>query len=256
MKISHPWSSALVESVKRLYPVFSSYQAEPSSIGICPNCISEHELEALFAKPLRILDAATIYHFAIVAVATHGSVSDFKHFLPRVCELFPNELCDMDSPEFYLNKLRYSDWLGWPEEEMLAVRAFMLEWWRWTLTNYPAKLPVWDAICAIAQAEDDLLPYLEAWDSQCGNGWTALRQLVDFYQHDLIVHGRQNRLSLGSFWEERSRQEAQVCCWLLREETRRHIERAAHEYATKWHAEQEIAHILIHHDVWRNKQPS
>lgn len=256
MKISHPWSSELVESIKRLYRVFASYQADPSSIGTCPFCIHEHDLEALFAKPLRELDAEAIDVFAVNAVATHGSVTDMKHFLPRICELFPDELCNMATPEIYLNKLRYSDWLAWPEKEMLAVRSSMFEWWRWTLTNYPAISPACDAICAIAQAEDDLLPHLDEWDLQCRNGWSALRQLVDFYHVDLVVHGRPDSLMLGPFWNQRTEQESQVGRWLLRDATQRHIEHARLEYATKWGMEGEIDLILAHHDIWRNKPPS
>lgn len=152
LKASNPWPSELVESISRLYTVFASYKANRWSIGICGNCVSASELEALFAKPLRELDAKTIHVFAIIAVATHGSVTDYKYFLPRICELLPNELWEIDAPEIYLSNLQSADWLAWPEEEMLAVPSFLFEWWRWTLSTYPASLPGLGATSAIAQA--------------------------------------------------------------------------------------------------------
>lgn len=256
MKTSHPWHNGFLETIKRLYRTFSSYKAEPSSIGVCPHCIHQGDLDALFAKPLRELDAATINVFASVAVGTHGRVTDLKHFLPRICELIPDVLCETDPLEIYISTLRHAEWLAWPEKEVLAVRSFLLEWWRWTLADFPSVAPVDNVIGAIAQAEDDLLPYLDEWDLQCRSDWPALRQLVDFYHAELIRTGRQDRLSIGVWWEARPQQDSQMCRWLLQYSTREHFARAKHEYGAKWGVANEIDLILVHHDVWHCKLPS
>jgi len=205
----------------------------------------------LFAKPLRELDATTIHVFASNVVKTHGSVTDLKHFLPRILELLPRELCRIADVEIYLNTLRFSDWLKWPKNEVSAVRTFMFEWWRWTLSNYPADPAGLDALCPIAQAEDDLLTYLDEWDAQCRSTSSGLRQLVDSYHRDLIVHGHQDQLSLGPFWNDRKEQESQVCRWLVNDTNRTHIKRARREYASHWGMENELELILQHHGIWR-----
>ncbi len=251
MGTNHPWSSEFAGSIKTLYAAFASYKAQPTSIGICGNCVNEQELEALFAKPLRLLDANTIHVFASVAVGTHGSITDWKHFLPRFFELLPDELYNNDMTEIYLSTLRHSHWLSWPNKELLAVRTFLIEWWRWTISYYPSNLKIGDAISAIAQAEDDLLPYLDEWDLQCQNTSPALRHLVDFYHTKLMIHGRQDRLWLGPWWDDRTVQESQMCHWLMQDYIRKHFERARHEYATTWNMKNEIDLILIHQSTWR-----
>ena len=116
-------------------------------------------------RALRELTADDLAYYAFKAMTTFGDAEDFKHFLPRLCELLTDELLGVSFPindELLGQKIRYADYPQWPDDERAALRDFLMAGWRAVLAQYP--FPNADTqLCLIAQCEDELTPYLAAW---------------------------------------------------------------------------------------------
>ena len=63
------------------------------------------------------------------AITTFGDTDDFKHFLPRLFELYVID--HMGAPydvTTLFQKLNYASWTTWPDSERAAVRGFVRAW--------------------------------------------------------------------------------------------------------------------------------
>jgi hypothetical protein len=137
-------------------------------------------------------------------------------------------------------KLRYpadTPWTKWPADEGRAVREFFAAWWHLVLTQPPEEfgLEAADALCAIAQAEDDLAAYLQIWASD--SRLTPASHLAN-----LVVKGSntifpKNKLA-NSFWAERRPQMQQVIQWLRHPDRARAMEASALTFAADPMADQ------------------
>jgi hypothetical protein len=120
-------STKLLESVEQLYTTFSSYQL-PNDTDACPCCTTPEQERKLHSKPLRQLLPADLTPYAWDALLTWGNESTFKHFLPRLFELFvtiPNPSLHLTEPEVLFSKFRHGRWDTWPEHEQEAIRNFL-----------------------------------------------------------------------------------------------------------------------------------
>jgi hypothetical protein len=166
MKLATPEVLAAVED---LYRVFAEYPllawTDP-----CMHCHTEQQEKQLHVAPLRELGTSELQRYAGDALSVWGNEATFKHFLPRIFELYvtvEQPALELDDPEILFHKLGYGKWHLWPDEEQAAVRRFLHAVWHAFLSDPPGG---WDApyngdgwICTIAQAEDDLAPYLREW---------------------------------------------------------------------------------------------
>lgn len=194
-------------SIDGLYEAFSAY---PLSDFTDP-CLCCHTLEdeaKLHAAPLRQLSAADLENYAYDALLVWGSVSDFKHFLPRLFELYFSETepqFEFLDPEILFSKLRHGRWLTWHAQEQSAVRQLLQSLWHEILGNPPPSESYTDVqswLCSIAQAEDDLNPYLKAWlEDPRTSASLALSSML------LSDTGR------NAFWDQRDPQYAQLQDW-------------------------------------------
>ena len=154
---------ALSEAIESLYETFSDYPLAQKIEG-CPCFVSDEDEISLHRKPLRRLTAEDLTRYATKALTTWGTVSDYKHFLPRLFELVP-ELegitYELDI-EVLFGKLRYGKWEIWPEGEQKAIRQYLMALWRFVL-SVPMDAEIIDEyLDGIGQAEDDMSSYLEA----------------------------------------------------------------------------------------------
>lgn len=97
-----------------------------------------------------------------------GDLDCYKHFLPRIFELTltEGEWPDTPSPEMVFGVLRYGDWNKWPELEQGAVKRMLEAVWETLRSNPPMGFIDVDRwLCCISQCENDLLPYLDRWES-------------------------------------------------------------------------------------------
>src|SRR3954469_6697600 len=114
----------LADATRQLYTTFRRYKVE-KLLG-CPCCTSDEHGMLLASRPLKNLTASDLEQYAFKAMTTWGTVSDFKHFLPRIFELAAHQDFESSSDvEVILGKLRYGDWDRWAAEERAAVTNFL-----------------------------------------------------------------------------------------------------------------------------------
>jgi hypothetical protein len=125
----------LRQGAEALYEVFSVYPLKPKIEG-CPHCELEAAEESLHTRPLRELawDDFGVYPFK--AMTTFGDAQDFKHFLPRLFELYVLDHPGSHYGPFILfAKLDYADWTTWPTSEADGVRNFVKLWKKFLMSE-------------------------------------------------------------------------------------------------------------------------
>lgn len=122
--------SELGRATASLYEAFCRYPLKPK-IESCPHCELDSAEASLRARPLQDLTWADLGVYPFKAMTTFGDASDFKHFLPRILELYvlDHEGAHYDV-EVVLEKLNDASWTSWPETEKQAVRRFIGAWQR------------------------------------------------------------------------------------------------------------------------------
>lgn len=197
-------------ALEQLYQAFAPYQ-RPEHIDTCACCRGPHSLKPLYARPLRSLTPEHLHLYTFRAITTMGGIDDFKHFLPRILELLhDDEFLSRIDPQVVLGKLRYAGWEQWPVAEQAAVRAYLDILWRFRVRSAPsAPVTAGDWLCAIARAENDIGPYLEAWIADSSP--MAQHQLLSF------VEDYQPEIATGQhpadYWEDAAEQWKQVAAW-------------------------------------------
>ncbi len=210
MKISPELQSA----IDGLYQTFSHYPL-PKFTDPCLHCHSLEDEAKLHAKPLRELDDEDLRDYMCDALTVWGDVNTFKHFLPRLFELYvstPNANYKLIDPEIMFNKFRYGNWRTWPLEEQAAVERFLHVLWKEILSDPPSESEIDDMetwICTIAQCEDDLNPYLREWIED--NRVSANLALSALLLTSALV--RTENTGRNAFWETRDDQYAQLKQW-------------------------------------------
>jgi hypothetical protein len=230
-KIADP--SRKLVSIRRLYEVFARYPARPD-MPRCEHCATHEEIECICRGPLEEMSDGNLAYYTMHAPHTVGEVVDLKHFLPRIFEIMLCEGGSIDA-EIVVGKLTHAHWKRWPPVERKAVAAFLAEWWKHLLSQYPAKHQADDCLCAIAQAEDDLSPFLELWrESMNPEAIQHLATVMDSNYSRLMENG----LLFSPWWGERLSQMNQLRDWLLSPLTGRQLESAFFRYSTAPFAKQ------------------
>lgn len=194
-------------ATQALYAAFARYPLA-AHVSACPHCVDETDHGRLYEAPLSALSGAALSRYAFKALTTWGTAADFKHFLPRLFALLAEGDRHLD-PEVLIGKLALASWGEWPVDERAAVRAFLLAWWREILSGHPGVYGASACLRAIGRAEEDLSPYLSAWQRDPGLPATLhLADLVLENQDALWRTGAVNRAG----WLPRQR--AQISDWL------------------------------------------
>jgi hypothetical protein len=215
----------LADATRHLYAAFRRYHIE-TLIG-CPCCTSDEQGRLLASRPLKTLKADDLERYTFSAIWTWGTVSDFKHFLPRIFELTAcGAFQGFPDVEVILAKPRYGDWLEWAPEEREAVTNFLHALWLDLLGKYPHPLSVNSCLCGIGRCVEDLSFFLQAWAEDTAP--SAALHLAEFVEDNQIRSGKRKRfLNLhNAYWEERADQERQVSNWLLQPARLAQLERA------------------------------
>lgn len=204
----------VLSAVENLYFVFSVYPL-PKWTDPCRHCHSEEDERRLHKAPLRALNGADLRGYMGDALLVWGDSLVFRHFLPRVLELFVNsEEPDLEfflGPEMVLAKFRYADWLSWPSHEQDAVREFLHALWDAVLIESNEEyLDTESWLCAIAQAEDDLTLYLDDWIA--GDSVAKCAVLSQFILSSAVMSGK--KAGRNAFWKGRDTQYEQLKLWV------------------------------------------
>lgn len=153
--------NALESQVQKLYAVFK--MRPPRSIPGCHDCCLNQKVEAELLKGS--LESIDPYAFGIYrhnAGGTVGSESDFRYFLPRICQELPYLDSDIELQMEVAGFANFK-WHAWTERETNAIRDWFLAWWRVELRSED-RTRLTDVLGAIARTQHDLTPFLQAWD--------------------------------------------------------------------------------------------
>jgi hypothetical protein len=120
----------LGRAIDRLYGTFDVYPLK-ERIDSCPHCQLDAAERRLHVRPLRDLSWADLGIFSFKALTSFGDEDDFRHFLPRLLELYVLDHAGAPYTLFMLfEKLNSATWTGWPADEVEAIRTFLDAWKR------------------------------------------------------------------------------------------------------------------------------
>ncbi len=209
-------------ALESLYTTFNRYQG--THLEGCPHCVSFEDSAALRRAPLRRL-GGDLYRYLFKAMTTWGTEDDFKHFVPRLLEVYASStdawlLCD---------KLAYARWRAWPEAERRAVENYLLAVWRDELVKYGPPLPGNSLLETMLTLDLDISPYdlrtkLETWRSDPSR--ESARLLAQF----VLDHGMELFWSSPpngrrpTLWQCKYEIADDVQAWLLEPATRERLE--------------------------------
>jgi len=225
-------SPRLLASVERLYQVFATYPL-PRYTNPCPCCHQAEDDTKLRSKPLRNLESGDLQKYAMDAILTWGDEEVFKHFLPRLFELSvavsaPEQLGT--DREILFSKFRHAHWQTWPDSEQAAVRDFLHSLWEdvlrcgFTYDNYYRGTE--SRLCSIAQAEDDIGPYLRQWtETETLEACLTLSGLI--LQSAVTLKRNAGR---NQFWRGRDAQYQQLKDWVRSPAVEEKLERASQRW--------------------------
>jgi hypothetical protein len=215
-------------AIANLYDTFAHYPLRPVVSG-CPCCTTLSNNVLLHSKALDKLTAKDLSKYSFKALTTWGDENDFRYFLPRLLELITFDTNDeLAYPEIVLGKLRYAGYQAWDAQEQQAVHMFLFAFWQYKLNELPCEQNLYSStaecenwLCAVAQAEDVLQPYLQAWLTM--PTVPPALHLAQFVNANYLGIASFRQLN-NPFWEERPEQVRQVITWLLESQTVTYLE--------------------------------
>lgn len=129
----------LKTTIENLYSTFAPYTTMGIHHCTC-GCINEEDVKKLHSKPLRELQSEDLVSYHGSALYTWGDLEHYKHFLPRVLELYAaNRTHYIDLFEI-AGKLEYAQWTHWPANEVEAIKDFILADWRDWVNSSKAEI--------------------------------------------------------------------------------------------------------------------
>ncbi len=161
----------LEQAIEKLYEVFSKYPYPQSpSFGDSTFYDSQKDAAALAAKPLREIETWILQLYVQEAYFDWGDTNDFKHFLPRALEVMARYENDWLDSEVVMGRLRGQNddgWKTWSLQEQNAIYEFAVAWWKARINESLLDSDHsywWDTqLCILAQAFDDLTPFIRIW---------------------------------------------------------------------------------------------
>jgi hypothetical protein len=216
-----PRKQALDLSIAKLYEVFGDYPLRPVVQG-CDHCVFPEDNDLIHSLALKRLGARELSKFSYKALTTWGDADDLRHFLPRLLELVTTDetVGGIDTPILF-GKLRYAGWRQWPEKEQEALLRFFETYWPCMLAEYPVRLEDGEsALAGIANAVDDIRPFLAGWLKQ--EGAPPVLHLARFVVENSANVKRRGVLR-DAFWEDCGEQVSQVIGWMKSRELADHL---------------------------------
>lgn len=207
--------------MEALYATFNRYAG--THLEGCPHCVSFEDSASLRRAPLRQL-GGELHRYLFKAMTTWGTEEDFKHFVPRLLDLYASSsdawlLCD---------KLAYARWRSWPEPERRAVESYLQALWRARLAEDEAPLPGDALLETMVTLDLDIAPYdlrtkLEAWRSEGSR--ESVRRLARFVlEHGEALFWPSPSVGRPTLWRARPEIAEEVRAWLLEPATRARLE--------------------------------
>ena len=121
--------------INNLYSVFNKYPLKGHIEG-CPCCDLEETEKGLHTSELRNLNWEELGLFTFKSMTTFGDIEDFKHFLPRIFELYIQDIYEAPYDIGVLfSKLEYANWQEWAKSERDSVEITIQSWLKYLETS-------------------------------------------------------------------------------------------------------------------------
>jgi len=177
-------------AIRDLYDVFQKYEftdriGDAAFPGYC-------NVDELHSISLPTATSSQLVLFALKSTTTWGSSQDYRHFLPRICELIAVEgvLGEID-PQIVFGKLPGVSWREWPVPEVECLLKYFGCLWDRSLRSAPSflgggigdPLNTWTEDAAhtwlevIAVATEDVSPFLSTWQQLLLNDGSLMPHL-------------------------------------------------------------------------------
>lgn len=119
----------LQNAIANLYKVFSTYNESGMQYCDC-GCIDQEDVHRLGAAPLSELSEEVLARYHVSALFTWGTLTHYKHYLPRILELYTHKRKDALVDLYDIgHKLADADWPAWPHGEVQALKDFVMADW-------------------------------------------------------------------------------------------------------------------------------
>lgn len=225
----------LLAAIDSLYAVFAPYPWR-KVMDACPHClVSVSGIEG----PLREIPDARMHYYAFKAMTTIGDTSDFKHYLPRMLDLWAQTLTGGVlglNDEILGSKIAYGHFAEWLDVEQTAILTFSQVLWDTILAHYPARIDVDTFLCTVGNFTA-IAPFLARWRETLTT--TALAHIADAYLAGI---------PRSAFWGDHGDQAAILRAWLLEDATYQMLLLAGQEAQSgafdAMMDEYEIAHVI------------
>ncbi len=157
----------LGRAIEELYAVFGRYPLA-ARISYCSHCVDDEEALVLQRGRLRDLTAGDLERFSRKVMSTWGDEADFRHFLPRILELFATGA----QPDGYLLAKTVSTvrcyGQGWPQDERDAVERYLHGLWAKVVSAESPPVRPREVLEGIAAHDHSVVPYLRRWEHLTG----------------------------------------------------------------------------------------
>ncbi len=198
----------LSDAIQRMYDVFAPYRPDTLDES-CPCCIARTDLNPLQTNNLRELSADDLSSYAFKAMTTIGTVKEWKHFLPRICELIAAGPFPKNIEIVLAGKLEYAEIGSWPAGERDAVERYLRALWSDLLHNWPHHEQPDSVLCCFARGAGSLAEAIGTWSALLPNEKNARLHLAAW-----LKWGPANEDTPPPFWEEAEQAWAMVVAWL------------------------------------------
>lgn len=176
------------QSIAEVYKTFNAYTAANMNHCDC-GCIDLNDVKRLASKKLRDLEDEDLAPYHGSALYTWGDVEHYKHFLPRILEVYSmSKGRGLIGLEEIVTKLKYAQWDSWNGNEVVAIKNFFLADWREFVNERTSNIN-----------RDDITSYLYFFQMsellRCWNlsqGKIGLRNFVYFfydYGNEILSEG-------------------------------------------------------------------
>src|SRR5438128_364366 len=124
-------------------------------------------------------------------MTTWGDEEDFKHFLPRILELWSeDEGFLLNGADQLWSKLESANWREWPENEKQALKNVLDVFMTRSLVVPGCTHSPYRIVDLLFRLSGDIEPLLRQWEELARTNDTALEWLTFFIGEDLLWYGR------------------------------------------------------------------
>ena len=177
----------LKTAIENLYLTFSQYTTLGMHYCDC-GCIKEEEVKKLHSKSLRELKTDDVVYYQGSAMYTWGDVEHYKHFLPRIFELYVAKRKSLIELYEIADKLEHAVWAEWPANEVQAIKDFVLADWIDFINNSDAEVS--DSDLKNYSRFFNIAQLLKLWDiAQSGKGLKNFVLFFYYYGNQILDKG-------------------------------------------------------------------